>query len=84
MPRLPALKNATDVARFLADETRILDAQAKMTDKQREALVRICDGPVSLWEFGSTTINRLRLAGYIVTIGGFAQATQAGREAVGK
>ena len=72
-------KTAADVSAFLARETLALDALAKLTDIQRAALASLLPGPQSVWNYGSTTINRLRTAGLITVVGGFAQLTTAGR-----
>lgn len=36
-----------------------------LTDKQREALALIATGPRNPFDFGSTTVNRLRSAGLV-------------------
>lgn len=39
----------------------------KLTPKQRLALAKLTSGPCSPFDFGSTTVNRLRKAGLIAT-----------------
>jgi len=81
--KTPRIDNASDLERFLAREKAESAARAQpLTDAQRACLVRLRSGAVSLWDFGSTTISKLRAAGYITTAGGFASITEAGRSAL--
>lgn len=51
----------------------------QLTAKQIECLRALVNGPRSLWDFGSTTINVLRSNSLIRTENGQAYITDAGR-----
>lgn len=58
-----------------------------LTEKQREALKIIAEGPRSSWEFASTTVSRLRRDGFVrneqTKVGRQLAITDAGRKALG-
>lgn len=58
----------------------------KLTEKQKEALRALVNGPRWPWDFGSTTVNRLRKAGLCkhvsVKEGRMLSITDAGRAAL--
>lgn len=74
--------------RYAADILRVR-AVAELTSKQLAALEAILLAesrgahPPSVWQFGSTTINRLRRYGLIETPGGDCKPTQLARDMYG-
>jgi len=67
-------------------EPRGVDPDA-ITKAQRACLESLQESPKSLWDFGSTTIHRLRALGFITTESGKssrAEITNAGRMRLGR
>lgn len=64
-------------------EPRSIDPEA-LTRIQRQCLATLEEGPRSLWDFGSTTVHRLRAMGWISTESGKASITNAGRVRLGR
>ncbi len=55
-------------------------AEGELTGKQWACIAELRKSPASVWNFGSTTVNRLRREGYVAVSSGLIELTVKGIE----